>query len=76
MLALIHEHSVLGKKATKREIFYSGVNLFRKQTKSDAIVDNLAATLKIARSQLSIVRSFLRTCPENCNSNLEIVRCS
>ncbi|CAE6442608.1 unnamed protein product [Rhizoctonia solani] len=39
---------------TKRDIFYSDVELFGKQSVSDALVDDLAATLGLTRGDLGI----------------------
>ena len=43
--------------ATKREIFYSDVNLFREQKMSDKIIEDVAAMLKTTRDSIHVVAS-------------------
>jgi meiotic recombination protein SPO11 len=43
--------------ATKREIYYSDVNLFRKQRRSDKIIEDVAAMLQTTRDSIHVVAS-------------------
>lgn len=43
-----------GLPATKRDLFYRDVQLFKKQGVVDKLVDDLAATIDTARAQLNI----------------------
>lgn len=38
-----------------RDVYYSDVNLFKKQKKTDAILENLAAMFGVHRNDLNIV---------------------
>ncbi|KAF8311290.1 DNA topoisomerase IV, alpha subunit [Clavulina sp. PMI_390] len=54
---MCHQAVTVGKKITKREIYYHDVELFGKQSVVDDIVDDLAATLKVTRSGLHVIAS-------------------
>ncbi|KAL7343307.1 Spo11/DNA topoisomerase VI subunit A, partial [Rhodotorula toruloides] len=43
------------KVSTKRDLYYRDVALFGKQTIVDSLIDNLAATLDVRRSELNVV---------------------
>ncbi|KAH9040040.1 Spo11/DNA topoisomerase VI subunit A [Lactarius pseudohatsudake] len=51
---LAHEAIVDGLPVTKRSLFYRDVQLFKKQSVVDKVVDDLAATIGTARAQLNI----------------------
>lgn len=54
LLDLTHEAILDGLPATKRDIFYKDVALFKTQKVVDNLVDDLAATFQIERSDLNI----------------------
>ncbi|GAA5957960.1 hypothetical protein JCM8115_001086 [Rhodotorula mucilaginosa] len=45
----------LGVVSTKRDLYYRDVQLFRKQQVVDAMIDDIAATLGVRRSDLNVV---------------------
>jgi meiotic recombination protein SPO11 len=53
----IHELLSLGRHSTKRELFYTDVNLFEEQTISDRAIEDLAVTLRTIRNATNIVAS-------------------
>ncbi|MFX1518765.1 MAG: hypothetical protein ACFFCD_02425 [Promethearchaeota archaeon] len=53
----IHELLSLGRHSTKRELFYTDVNLFRDQTISDRAIEDLAVALRTIRNATNIVAS-------------------
>lgn len=53
----IHELLTLGRHSTKRELFYTDVNLFQDQTISDRAIEDLAVTLSTIRNATNIVAS-------------------
>ncbi|MFX1466540.1 MAG: hypothetical protein ACFFA5_08720, partial [Promethearchaeota archaeon] len=53
----IHELLSLGRHSTKRELFYTDVNLFEDQTVSDRAIEDLAVTLRTIRNATNIVAS-------------------
>ncbi|KAJ7495976.1 topoisomerase acting in meiosis, partial [Mycena galericulata] len=54
VLELMHEAVVDGVPATKRDIYYKDVPLFKKQKVVDNLVDDLAATFELERADLNI----------------------
>ncbi|PPQ90548.1 hypothetical protein CVT25_015862 [Psilocybe cyanescens] len=54
VLDLAHEATLNGIPATKRDIYYQDVPLFKKQKVVDTLVDDLAATFQLERSDLNI----------------------
>ena len=50
-------HQVAGKRihVTKRDLFYTDVKLFKKQEESDAVLDDVAATIGCPRTCLHVV---------------------
>ncbi|KAH9484960.1 Meiotic recombination protein SPO11 [Psilocybe cubensis] len=54
VLDLAHEATLKGVPVTKRDIYYQDVSLFKKQKTVDTLVDDLAATFELARSDLNI----------------------
>ncbi|GLB45082.1 putative DNA topoisomerase IV alpha subunit [Lyophyllum shimeji] len=54
VLDLTHEALVDDVPATKRDIYYKDVPLFKSQRIVDSLVDDLAATLELERSDLNI----------------------
>lgn len=53
----VHELLSLGRHSTKRELFYTDVNLFEDQTISDRAIEDLAVTLRTIRNATNIVAS-------------------
>ncbi|KAH9083770.1 DNA topoisomerase IV alpha subunit [Lactarius deliciosus] len=51
---LAHEAIMDGLPVTKRSLFYRDVQLFKKQSVVDKVVDDLAATIDTTRAQLNI----------------------
>ncbi|KAN0129228.1 Spo11/DNA topoisomerase VI subunit A [Lactarius tabidus] len=51
---MAHEAIMDGLPATKRDLFYRDVQLFKKQSVVDKLVDDLAATIDTTRAQLNI----------------------
>ena len=47
----------MGRHSTKRELFYTDVNLFEDQTVSDRAIEDLAVTLRTIRNATNIVAS-------------------
>ncbi|KAJ7346909.1 topoisomerase acting in meiosis [Mycena albidolilacea] len=54
VMDLIHEAIVDGVPATKRDMYYKDVTLFKKQNVVDNLVDDLAATFEIDRADLNV----------------------
>ncbi|CAA7260586.1 unnamed protein product [Cyclocybe aegerita] len=54
VLDLAHEATLSGVPATKRDIYYKDVGLFKTQRVVDGLVDDLAATFELERSDLNI----------------------
>ncbi|KAF5386230.1 hypothetical protein D9615_002673 [Tricholomella constricta] len=54
VLDLTHEALVENVPATKRDIFYKDVPLFKSQRTVDSLIDDLAATFELERSDLNI----------------------
>ncbi|KAJ7902129.1 topoisomerase acting in meiosis [Mycena olivaceomarginata] len=54
VMDLIHEAIVDGVPATKRDMYYKDVALFKKQNVVDNLVDDLAATFEIDRADLNV----------------------
>ncbi|KAF8800283.1 DNA topoisomerase IV, alpha subunit [Phlegmacium glaucopus] len=54
VLDLAHEATLNNLPATKRDIFYQDVALFKTQKVVDTLVDDLAATFELERSDLNI----------------------
>jgi len=52
---LAHEALIDGLPATKRDLYYKDVTLFKKQSVVDKLVDDLAATIDTGRAHLNIV---------------------
>ncbi|CAH9051436.1 unnamed protein product [Cuscuta europaea] len=57
ILRLIHELCLKNIHVTKRDLFYSDVKLFRDQTQSDAVLDDVSCILGCTRSSLNVVAS-------------------
>ncbi|MHA1409675.1 MAG: hypothetical protein ACTSQY_05130, partial [Candidatus Odinarchaeia archaeon] len=57
VLELVHLLVEKDIHATKREIFYNDVNLFKEQTKSDKIIDDIPPLLNTTRESTHIVAS-------------------
>eukprot|EP00126_Sphaerothecum_destruens_P008271 Sdes_comp20155_c0_seq1m13295 len=57
ILQLVHE--VVSKRIhiTKRDLFYTDVKLFQKQSESDPVIDDLACMVGCTRSSLNVVAS-------------------
>lgn len=55
LLEIVHGCVSEERLMTKRDIYYQNVNVFRKQSTVDRLVDDLAATLKVKRSSLNVV---------------------
>jgi meiotic recombination protein SPO11 len=54
LMQLIHELTKKGIHSTKRDLFYSDVKLFEKQTQSDSILEELALMFGCTRHSLSV----------------------
>ncbi|KAJ7187961.1 DNA topoisomerase IV alpha subunit [Mycena filopes] len=54
VLDLMHEAVVDGVPATKRDMYYRDVALFKKQKVVDNLVDDLAATFELERADLNV----------------------
>ncbi|KAF8971127.1 Spo11/DNA topoisomerase VI subunit A [Flammula alnicola] len=54
VLDLAHEATLSGVPATKRDIYYKDVPLFKTQKVVDMLVDDIAATFELERSDLNI----------------------
>ncbi|KAH9454651.1 hypothetical protein MJO29_007600 [Puccinia striiformis f. sp. tritici] len=57
VLELSHDLLLKNKIMTKRDVFYNDVNLFKKQSAVDRLIDDLAATLDLTRGQLHFAAS-------------------
>eukprot|EP00127_Corallochytrium_limacisporum_P000738 Clim_evm24s25 gene=Clim_evmTU24s25 len=57
VLELIHEVVSKGIHITKRDLFYTDVNLFSKQSESDAVLDDIACMVGCTRNSLNVVAS-------------------
>ncbi|KAG9453302.1 hypothetical protein H6P81_006206 [Aristolochia fimbriata] len=56
-LRLIHELCRKNIHVTKRDLFYTDVKLFKDQTQSDSILDDISCMLGCTRSSLNVVAS-------------------
>jgi meiotic recombination protein SPO11 len=54
---LVYELCSKGMSSTKRDLFYCDVRLFGKQEASDAVIEDLAATLGCPRASMGVVAS-------------------
>ena len=54
---LIHEVLTKGIHVTKRDLFYTDVKLFKDQTESDAVLDDVACMVGCTRTSLNVVAS-------------------
>ncbi len=57
VLDIVHELIENNLHATKREVFYSDVNLFKEQKNSDKIIEDVAVMLKTTRDSTHVVAS-------------------
>ena len=57
MLQLVHEVLQKGIHITKRDLFYTDVKLFKDQTESDAVLDDVACMIGCTRTSLHVVAS-------------------
>lgn len=57
ILEQIHQLCRKGIHSTKRDVFYTDVKLFKKQTESDAMFDDVATMLGATRSSLNVIAS-------------------
>ena len=55
VFSLVHEVVTKGIHVTKRDLFYTDVKLFKKQEESDAVLDDVAATIGCPRTCLHVV---------------------
>lgn len=56
-LKTIYELISKGNYITKRDLYYSNINLFESQIKTDTIIENIAATFEVNRNFLHILSS-------------------
>lgn len=57
VLQLVHELCMKGLHVTKRDLFYSDVKLFQKQSESDDVLDDVATMIGCTRTSLNVVAS-------------------
>ena len=57
VLQLVHELCTKKIHVTKRDLFYTDVKLFTKQTESDDVLDDAALMLRCTRNSLNVVAS-------------------
>ncbi|RQM25325.1 hypothetical protein B5M09_000899 [Aphanomyces astaci] len=57
MSALVHQLLAKGIHVTKRDLFYTDVKLFKDQSESDTILDDVACMVGCTRSSLHVVAS-------------------
>ncbi|KAK3257953.1 DNA topoisomerase 6 subunit A, partial [Cymbomonas tetramitiformis] len=57
VLQLIHGVLTKGIHVTKRDLFYTDVKLFKDQTSSDAVLDDIACMISCTRNSLHVVAS-------------------
>lgn len=57
LMQLVHELTKKGIHSTKRDLFYSDVKLFEKQTQSDSILEELALMFGCTRHSLQVTAS-------------------
>ncbi len=62
LIEIVHELLLKDIHATKREIYYTDVELFEDQKYSDKIIEDLAAMLKVIRNSTHIVASAKGAC--------------
>ncbi|KAK4056765.1 endodeoxyribonuclease [Microbotryomycetes sp. JL221] len=55
VIDIVHEGLVNDKVSTKRDLFYRDVKTFKKQMIVDSLVDDLAASLDVSRSDLNVI---------------------
>ena len=57
MLSLVHELCHKNIHVTKRDMFYTDVNLFEDQSQSDSVLEDVSCMLSCTRSSLHVVAS-------------------
>lgn len=57
ILQLIHQLSLKSIHVTKRDLFYTDVKLFKDQTQSDSVLDDVSCMLGCTRSSLNVIAS-------------------
>ncbi|MFX0098533.1 MAG: hypothetical protein ACFFCS_03060 [Candidatus Hodarchaeota archaeon] len=57
VMEVVHELLGKGKHSTKRELFYTDVNLFKQQTNSDNCIEDLSTLLHTVRNSTNIIAS-------------------
>jgi meiotic recombination protein SPO11 len=62
LIEIVHELLMKDMHATKREIYYTDVDLFEDQKYSDKIIEDLSAMLKVIRNSTHIVASAKGAC--------------
>src|SRR4030042_924783 len=62
VVQIIHDLLTEGIHGTKREIFYSDVDLFEEQGNSDAVIADASALLHLTRNSINIVASAKVVC--------------
>ena len=67
LMQLVHELTKKGIHSTKRDLFYSDVKLFEKQTQSDHILEELALMFGCTRHSLQVCVTTLTSNPPNPN---------
>jgi meiotic recombination protein SPO11 len=55
LMSMIYQLKHNERHISKRDVYYSDVNLFKKQKKTDAILENLAAMFGVHRNDLNIL---------------------
>lgn len=58
VLELVHEVLSKGIHITKRDLFYTDVKLFKDQSESDAVLDDVACMVGCTRTSLHVVRKI------------------
>lgn len=56
-MQLVHQLCVKGIHATKRDVFYTDVKLFKAQTESDDVLNDVACMIGTTRNSLNVVAS-------------------
>jgi meiotic recombination protein SPO11 len=62
VLEIVHELLLKDIHATKREVFYSDVNLFKEQLNSDSSIEDASALLRTTRNSTHVVASAKGMC--------------
>ncbi|KAJ0405761.1 hypothetical protein P43SY_003611 [Pythium insidiosum] len=57
VLQLVHQVLLKGIHVTKRDLFYTDVKLFKEQSETDTILDDIACMVGCTRSSLNVVAS-------------------